>query len=74
MIKLTSINRIDTFWVNEDQIESLKETPDTILSMISGRKIPVAETAEEVVRIIESAREKPLIVYGGTDPDDMNEA
>lgn len=56
MIKVTSINKSDKFWVNEDQIEFMKETPDTILSMISGRKIPVAETAEEIVRIIAEAR------------------
>ncbi len=56
MIQVTSINKVDKFWVNEDQIEFMKETPDTILSMISGRKIPVAETAEEIVRIIAEAR------------------
>ena len=56
MIKVTSINKVDKFWVNEDQIETMKETPDTILSMISGRKIPVAETAEEIVWIIAHAR------------------
>jgi flagellar protein FlbD len=68
MIKVTSINKIDKFWVNEDQIESMKETPDTILSMVSGRKVPVAETAEEIVRIIAEARATAL--YPGETPDE----
>ncbi|MGE4353950.1 MAG: flagellar FlbD family protein [Oscillospiraceae bacterium] len=62
MIKVTSINKVDQFWVNEDQIEFMKETPDTILSMVSGRKIPVGETAKEIVRIIAEARKKAMAV------------
>jgi flagellar protein FlbD len=65
MIKVTSINRIDKFWVNEDQIEFMKETPDTILSMLSGRKIPVAETAEEIVKIIAEARAQARMIQSG---------
>jgi flagellar protein FlbD len=61
MIKLTRINKQDTFWVNEDQIEFMEETPDTILSMVSGRKVPVAESAEEVVRLIMKVR-RPIIL------------
>lgn len=49
MIKVTRINKQETFWVNERLIEFMEETPDTILSMASGRKVPVAETAAEVV-------------------------
>ncbi len=64
MIKLTRINKQDTFWVNEDQIEFMEETPDTILSMVSGRKVPVAESAEEVVRLIMKVR-RPIILNSG---------
>jgi flagellar protein FlbD len=56
MIKVTRINKTDKFWVNEDQIEFMEETPDTILSMVSGRKIAIAETAEEVVKLIIQVR------------------
>jgi flagellar protein FlbD len=52
MIKLTRINKVDTFWVNENLIEFMEETPDTILSMVSGKKYAVAETAEEIENII----------------------
>ena len=43
MIKVTRINKVDTFWVNENLIEFMEETPDTILSMVSGKKYAVAE-------------------------------
>jgi len=72
MIRVTSINRVDQFWVNEEQIEFMKETPDTILSMVSGRKVPVAETAEEIVKIIAEARaadKKNQSAFRLEDPD-----
>lgn len=52
MIKVTRINKKETFWVNENKIEFMEETPDTILSLESGRKIAVAESAEEIIRLI----------------------
>jgi flagellar protein FlbD len=61
MIKLTRINKQDKFWVNENQIEFMEETPDTILSMVSGRKVPVAESAEEISRLIFHLR-YPVII------------
>ncbi|MPM03694.1 hypothetical protein SDC9_49961 [bioreactor metagenome] len=61
MIKVTRINKQEKFWVNENLIEFMEETPDTILSMASGRKVPVAETAEEVVRLTEEVR-YPVVI------------
>ena len=52
MIKVTRLNKIETFWVNEDKIEFIEETPDTILTLEGGKKMPVAESAEDVVRMI----------------------
>jgi flagellar protein FlbD len=52
MIKVTRINKIEKFWVNEDKIEFIEETPDTIISMESGKKFSVAEPAEEVVSLV----------------------
>lgn len=52
MILLTKINRLDKFWINENLIESIEETPDTMLSMATGKKIVVAESAEEVAEKI----------------------
>lgn len=61
MIKVTRINMQEKFWVNENLIEFMEETPDTILSMTSGRKVPVAETAEEIVRLITQVR-YPVVI------------
>jgi len=61
MIKVTRINKLEKFWVNDNLIEFMEETPDTILSMASGRKVPVAETAEEVVRLIAAVR-YPVVI------------
>lgn len=52
MIKVTRINKVEKFWVNENLIEFMEETPDTILSMVSGKKYAVAETAEEIAQKI----------------------
>ncbi len=61
MIKVTRINKVEKFWINEHQIEYLEETPDTILTMVSGRKYAVAETAEEISELINTVRRAVLI-------------
>lgn len=52
MILLTKINLRDKFWLNENLIESMEETPDTILSLVTGKKLAVAESAEQIAHII----------------------
>lgn len=52
MILVTRINKVVQFYVNEDMIEFIEETPDTILSMNTGKKIAIMETALEVVEKI----------------------
>jgi len=49
MIRLTRLNRAG-FVVNCDLIEHIEMTPDTVLSMTTGQRITVLETAEEVIR------------------------
>ena len=57
MILVTRINKQEQFYVNEELIEFIEETPDTIISLESGKKILVLESAEEVIeRIIEQKR------------------
>ena len=53
MIELTRLTKKKTekIWVNENLIEFMEETPDTVLTMATGRKIVVAETAEAVARM-----------------------
>lgn len=64
MILVTRINKREVFWVNEDRIEFMEETPDTILSMDTGKKIAVAETAEEIVRKITEYKREIFSRYG----------
>ena len=59
MILVTRINKIDQFYLNEDMIEFIEETPDTIISLNTGKKIAVMETAIEV---IERIRDEKILV------------
>jgi flagellar protein FlbD len=48
MIKLTRFNgRI--FVLNYELIETIEETPDTVITTINGKKIIVRETADEII-------------------------
>jgi len=59
MIFVTRINKVTQFYINEDMIEFIEETPDTIISLNTGSKVAVMETAIEVVEKIRN--EKILI-------------
>jgi len=59
MILVTRINKISQFYVNEDMIEFIEETPDTILTLNTGKKIAIMESAIEV---IEKIREEKIRV------------
>jgi len=48
MIKVTRINGTELI-VNADMIEFVEATPDTLISLVSGRKILVREKVAEVV-------------------------
>lgn len=47
MIKLTRLNGVP-FYLNSDLIEHIDATPDTVVTLTSGPKFLVSETAEEV--------------------------
>ena len=49
MIEVTRLNG-RRLVINGDQIERLEASPDTIVSMTSGRKLLVRETVDEMVR------------------------
>lgn len=56
MIELTNI-RGSKFTLNSDLIETLEATPDTVVSLINGKKYIVSETIEEIVeKVIEYKR------------------
>ena len=65
MIRLTRLNHVPVV-LNSDLIEHVEVTPDTVISLTTGQKIVVLETADEVVeRIVEFRR----AVLGGTTGD-----
>lgn len=49
MILVTRINGTDRFYVNEDKIEFMEATPDTVVSLESGKKFVVKESIDEVI-------------------------
>lgn len=53
MIRVTRLNNQELF-VNIDLIEFIEETPDTVISLTTGKKIIVKEDAKTVIdRIIQ---------------------
>ncbi len=56
MIKLTRISKASLI-LNSDLIEHIDQTPATVITLISGQKLMVIETAEEVVeKVVEFRR------------------
>lgn len=53
MIPLTQLNG-SRIYINSGLIESFESTPDTVLTLTTGKKVMVKETPEEVIqRVIE---------------------
>jgi flagellar protein FlbD len=48
LITLTRLNN-DEFIVNADLIELIEKTPDTVLTLTTGKKLMVRESAERVI-------------------------
>jgi len=56
MIRLTRINHIPLV-INSDLIEHVEVTPDTVVSLTTGQKFMVRESADEVIeRVIDFRR------------------
>lgn len=49
MIHVTRLNN-EEFIINADLIEFIEKTPDTVLTLITGKKIMVRETSDQVVQ------------------------
>ena len=55
MIKVTRINDSEII-INSDLIEFVESSPDTIISLIDGKKIIVKETPDEIVQKVAQFR------------------
>ena len=61
MITLTKLNN-QRFTINSDLIETLEETPDTVIVMTTGNKYVVKETQQEIIdQVINYKRKTHLI-------------
>lgn len=56
MIKVTRLNGKE-YYINFDLIETIEETPDTVLTLRDGKKYVVSDSIEDILnRIIEFKR------------------
>ena len=51
MIRVHRLNN-EEFLVNCELIEFVEETPNTVISMVSGRKLVVSESSEQIQSLI----------------------
>ncbi len=52
MIEVTKINDVKIL-VNQDLIEIVEETPDTVISLTTGKKIIVKESRQDIKNLVE---------------------
>ena len=59
MVEVTRFNK-ETIIINADLIEMIEATPDTVITMTTGKKFVVKETKEEMVDKIIKYRQRIL--------------
>ncbi|MBR6307627.1 MAG: flagellar FlbD family protein [Lachnospiraceae bacterium] len=57
MINVTKLNGT-ILTINEDFIETVEETPDTVITMSTGRRIIIKESRQEVVNLVKLFRKE----------------
>ena len=55
MVELTRLNGTKIL-VNDQLIEVVEETPDTVISLVTGKKIIVKESRQDVKNLVKSYR------------------
>ncbi len=77
MIRVTRING-EPVVVNAEFIEFIEPTPDTVISLTTGKKMMVHETVDEVVARIVEYRQRvgfgPRAAVGVKEPDGRESA
>ena len=65
MIRLTRLNARE-FVVNAEMIEFVEALPDTMISLVSGKKFFVAESVDQVIaRVIDYQRQCQQPLFSG---------
>jgi flagellar protein FlbD len=57
MIKLTGLNK-EAFVLNAEVIEKIEVVPETLITLINGKKCIVLESTEEVIRKVLDYKKK----------------
>ena len=55
MIELTRLKGAK-FALNDDHIETIEETPDTVVTLLNGHKYVVTERTGDIISLIETFR------------------
>ena len=57
---MVEVTRLDgkKYWINPHQVEYMEQTPDLTLTMLSGKKVVVRETPDEIIERIVAYRRK----------------
>jgi flagellar protein FlbD len=73
MIIVSRLNG-ERFGINAEHIERIEETPDTVLTLVEGRKYIVRESLEDVIEKVVAYRARVLRVsYIPAEPTDGDE-
>lgn len=64
MITVTKLNT-QGFVINSDLIETIEQTPDTVITMSTGNKYVVKETQEQIINKIINFKRKILLPVEG---------
>ena len=64
MIILTKLNN-QQFTLNTDLVETVEQTPDTVITMTTGNKYVVKETPDEIIELVVKYKRRIHVVDGG---------
>lgn len=53
--------RGEVVWLNPDLIESIETTPDTVITLVDGRRAVVRDSAEDIVERMMTYRASVLV-------------
>jgi len=56
MIYITKFNH-ETVLINQDLIEQVEETPDTVITLTTGKKLVILESMREIYEKVMEARQ-----------------
>ena len=74
MIKVSRLNKKDEFYINPSMIEIIEKTPDTVITLINGKKYVIADSIDEFLHNIDSYYKvvgltSPQIIFNSYDFD-----